>query len=563
MIDKYGYLILFITLGFSLSAQNENVTIREIPIIDDYLIFPIQTETNRTWLNIDIDGETLNQFGIYLARDSVDFYTFLDVKRFKGENATISVHRNPKEAADLNSTENSNNIPGFDSLYREKLRPQFHFTARRGWLNDPNGLVYNNGTYHLFFQHNRFGWSGGGAHWGHATSADLVHWEEQPIALYPTKMFDWIFSGSAVVDHQNSSGFGSKGNPPLVAVYTEFTVGEALAYSLDNGQSFTVYKNNPVLTHEYSGRDPKVFWYEPGKHWVMVIYDEKPNCNEEGVTVIKKSFDIHTSTDLKSWKYQSTIDDLFECPELFSLPVDGHANNEKWIVYGSTGDYYIGDFDGKKFTKESGPHDFHHGYFYASQLFNNVPSGRKIQMAWMRDIDFPGMPFNQMMTFPVELSLKTTQDGIRLFANPVSEVENLHQKYHTFSNITLSDTSRFSFQPGSKYLHIKASIRLDDPRELFVVINGYELKYSMYTLELNGIFLRPENNRLELEILADTKSMEIFANGGRLYIPDSYHSQQPETEIYTTKDLGRKGVATIEKLDIFELKSIWNSNSKK
>ncbi len=293
-------------------------------------------------------------------------------------------------------------IRGAENLYREKLRPQFHFTSRRGWNNDSNGLVFHKGLWHLYYQHNPYGVQWGNMHWGHAVSEDLVHWQELPIAIYPQRFDDWVFSGSAVVDVNNTSGFGREGQPAIVAAYTSTGRGECIVYSNDDGRTFTEFEGNPVVRH--SGRDPKVIWYGPGRHWVMALYDEADN---------KRTIAFYTSQDLKKWEFASLIDGFFECPEIFELPVEGEDGQRRWVLYAADGDYLIGSFDGRVFTPESGKHRFSHGNcFYASQTYNNVPpeDGRRVQIAWGR-VEMPGMPFNQMMLFPVELTLRRAGRG--------------------------------------------------------------------------------------------------------------------------------------------------------
>src|SRR6202789_961610 len=219
-------------------------------------------------------------------------------------------------------------VPESGRLYAEARRTQFHFTSRRGWLNDPNGLVYFEGEYHLFYQHNPYGWDWGNMHWGHAVSPDLVHWTELPIALYPREYGDWCFSGSAVVDRHNTSGFGSANAPPLVAAFTSTGRGECIIFSKDRGRTWTEYEGNPVVRH--AGRDPRLLWHEPTKRWVMAVYDE---------TAGARSIVFHSSPDLKKWSFESRIDGFFECPELFELEVSGDdARRRLWVLYAADGE---------------------------------------------------------------------------------------------------------------------------------------------------------------------------------------------------------------------------------
>ncbi|HWQ91869.1 MAG TPA: glycoside hydrolase family 32 protein, partial [Clostridia bacterium] len=298
----------------------------------------------------------------------------------------------------------------------EPLRPQFHFTSRRGWLNDPNGLVFYKGEYHLFYQHNPYGWGWGNMHWGHAVSPDLVHWKELPIALYPDE-HGTMFSGSAVVDWNNTAGFQSGSEKPLVAMFTAagkpFTQG--LAFSNDRGRTWTKYENNPVLPHIVAeNRDPKVIWHAPEQKWVMALYLDESD------------YALFASKDLKRWEKLSDvrIPGDSECPEFFEMPVEGREGETRWVFYGASGRHLVGKFDGTTFKPEGGPQELQRGNcWYASQTYSDIPArdGRRILIPWgrmtAREVPFhQGMPFNQMMGLPVELTLRNTDDGLRLCA---------------------------------------------------------------------------------------------------------------------------------------------------
>src|SRR5690606_34573366 len=228
-----------------------------------------------------------------------------------------------------------------------------------------------------------------------------------------------MFSGSAVIDHENTAGYNQGKLPAMVVAYTAHSSErqvQGIAYSLDNGRTFTKYEGNPVIDskekwNSHDTRDPKVFWYEPGGHWVMVL-------NE------RDGHSIYTSGDLKDWHYESHTTGFWECPELFELPVDGDADKTKWVTYGASGTYMLRSFDGKIFTPESGKYQYTMGTMYAAQTFTNMPDGRRVQIGWGR-VSHAGMPFNGMMLLPTELTLRTTKDGPRLFNVPVKETEKL------------------------------------------------------------------------------------------------------------------------------------------
>lgn len=322
----------------------------------------------------------------------------------------------------------------------DPYRPEFHFTAERNWLNDPNGLVYLNGTYHLFYQHNPFGTDWGNMSWGHATSPDLLHWDEQPVAI-PCDEREAIFSGSAVFDEHNTSGLGTAGNPPLVAIYTSAysaasplagRQAQSLAYSLDEGATWTKYFGNPVLDRASADfRDPKVFWYDgaAGSYWVMVA-----------VEAVERQVVLYKSANLKSWEYLSTFGPanatggVWECPDLFELPVDGNPGETRWVLIvnlnpggiagGSAGQYFLGAFDGVEFRsgstvteglQQDGSRMREYGWldwgrdYYAAVSFSGVADGRRIMIGWMNNWDYAGSTptggWRSAMTLPREVSL--------------------------------------------------------------------------------------------------------------------------------------------------------------
>ncbi len=293
------------------------------------LVIPIKNGARQTELTLAVDGTPVRRYSLELATDpkAVDWYAFFTIKEYLGRRATVSVERGTAEAFAL--LQQANVVPGADKWYSEELRPQFHFSQKVGWNNDPNGMVYLDGEWHLFFQHNPVGWKWGNMTWGHAVSEDLVHWKQLPNALFPGTMATGAcFSGGATIDKGNTAGWKTGDNDVLVAFLTDTGAGESVAYSNDRGRSFTWYADNPVVKHR--GRDPKVIWYaygpqdsplseqarKLGGHWVMAVYDEHP---EYGRNVA-----IYTSTDLKHWQEQSHLPGFYECPELFELTVDGY-----------------------------------------------------------------------------------------------------------------------------------------------------------------------------------------------------------------------------------------------
>ncbi|MHC4132929.1 MAG: glycoside hydrolase family 32 protein [Planctomycetota bacterium] len=451
-----------------------------------------------------------------------------------------------------------------DDLYQENLRPQFHFSSKRGWINDDNGLVYYDGEYHLYYQHNPYGWDHSrndyNKTWGHAVSTDLVYWKELPAVIHPDHL-GTIYSGSAVVDENNSAGFQTGKEKVIVAAYTsaggrspwskDKPFSQSIAYSNDRGRTFTPYEGNPVIPNiEYVNRDPKVIWHEPTNQWVMILHFDG------------RAMAFFTSDDLKKWQYQSEFESPYfkDCPELFQLAVDGDEENKKWIIYSGPGAYYVGDFDGKKYTPETEIIRYSYGNcFYASQTFNNIPEedGRRIQITW-GTIPMEGMPFNQQLLFPVDLTLHSTDDGPRMFAYPVKEIENIHAKEHACKDVELKPGQNILADVKGELFDIDAEFEIGDADEFGFMINGFSVKYNVEKNELScgrsKAELKPVDGKIRLRILVDRVSIEIFANDGHVYmpiraIPEGNHKG---LEIFTKGDSTK-----INSLTVHELKSIW------
>jgi fructan beta-fructosidase len=482
-----------------------------INVYNRYLHLPVKNKAPMRRMKLAIDGRTVREFDIELADNKPDFFAFVDLAAFRGKRLTFET---VIAAGSLTSSliATSDELPDAASLYREPIRPQFHFTSRRGWLNDPNGLVYYEGRWHLFYQHNPYGWSWGNMHWGHATSRDLFRWQEQPIALYPPKYGDWCFSGSAIVDKQNTSGWKKGDRDVLVAAFSSTGRGECIVYSNDGGQTWTEHEGNPVVRHK--GRDPRLLWHEPTTSWVIAVYTE-----DGGGQAIA----FYTSKNLKEWTYASRIEGFFECPDLVELPVDGDPTKTRWVLYAADGKYLIGDFDGRKFTKESGKHTLWQGNFYAAQTFSNAPEGRCIQIGWARGAEFPGMPFNQQMNVPVELTLRTTEEGPRLFAVPVEELVGLYGRSHRLGSIALEADSKNPLAGvRAELIELIGRFEPGDAREFGFMLRGTKVTYDVKKQSLTvGNVTAPlalRDGRVKLQILVDRGSIEVFGNSGRVAI---------------------------------------------
>lgn len=518
-----------------------------------YLHLPVKNGAPKLRMRLRVGDQLFDEFDIELAATEADFQVFVDLSRHLGQSITVELDAPLDQAAMLDGLTTEHALLGAEPLYRETYRPQFHFSPRRGWNNDPNGLVYFQGEYHLYFQHNPCGWNWGNMHWGHAVSRDLVHWEELPVAVYPHAYGDWAFSGSGFIDWRNSGGFKQGPEPPLVIAYTSTGRGECIAYSNDRGRTFTEYEGNPVVKHP--GRDPKVLWHEPSQQWVMAVYDEE-KVGEQ----VKQAVAFYTSPNLKEWTLQSKLDGYFECPELFQLPVDGNPEDQRWVVYAANNEYAIGQFDGKKFTPDGPKLKGNHGNcLYAAQTFSDIPraDGRRIEIGWGQ-AGHPSMPFNQQMLFPTALSLQTTPDGIRLFKEPVWEIASLHETTKTWKDLALVPGENPLAEVPGELLHIQTSIAVGDAASIAFELRGTPLVYDAASQTLScGEVKAPlplEDGMIHLEILVDRLTIEAFGNLGLVYMPVR------ATPDPANRSLGLKaegGTATIRSLAVHTLKSAW------
>ncbi len=566
------FLVSFITC-FSQENNQRNLLLKS-----NYLNFPVNYEENdRTSFEIIIDGDTEFYFDIYLPDEDPEFWVFLDVSAFEGKSAVIKTDRKNKAKA-LKQIYQSDEREYLNNLYNEKFRPQLHFSTIRGWINDPNGLVYYDAEYHLYFQHYPYGYYWGQPHWGHAVSSDLIHWEQLPDVLYRHEL-GGIFSGSSVVDYKNTAGFKTDENDPIVAFYTttrNFGNSEAdcqnIAYSNDRGRTFTEYVNNPVIGDRneilgtYNARDPKVIWHEPTNKWVMIVYERIGNS-------------IFTSDNLKEWEYQSHIQTFWECPELFELPVDGNPQNKKWVMYGVSGDYLIGDFNGREFKPESGMFNYLQGKFFAAQTFNNVPQndGRRIQVGYVEipgwvDIPEPGMPFNGLMSFPTELTLRNTANGVRMFNEPVKEIERLYVNDYKWESLTVDEANKELSKINSDLLHVKCEVENINAIAYSIFFNDDQLYYTLkpnifyYNLEHEDaesfkIKYLPEmgSNKMFYEFIVDRTSLEVFVDHGRftMIMPRKLNSVKKGMRFGAGDGGQRINDIKINNLEVYEIKPIW------
>ena len=448
------------------------------------------------------------------------------------------------------------------SLYNDTHRPQFHFSPKAHWMNDPNGMVYHNGTYHLFFQYYPEGTIWGPMHWGHATSKDLVHWNEQAIALYPDSL-GWIFSGSAVYDKDNTSGLGKNGKMPLVAIFTHHNSKlekegrkdyqyQSIAYSLDEGQIWTKYNGNPVLQNPgiVDFRDPKVRWNEEVRKWIMTL-------------ATKDRITFYSSPDLKNWNKESEFGEnvgahggVWECPDLFPMSLNGKT---MWVLLvsinpggpnkGSATQYFVGDFDGKTFKPNSietkwvdwGTDN------YAGVTWSNT-GDRRIFLGWMSNWQYanvvPTEKWRSAMTIPRELSLKAIDNSIFLASEPVKELRKNMPKTYTMNNtlvngsLDLSDqiqafNGQYQLKFSSDQITNYSIVLSNDGGEELVI--GFDKKANQYYIDRSwagkinfekGFGAKHTAPRISVDagthvtLVVDVASVELFADSGLTVMTD-------------------------------------------
>lgn len=487
-----------------------------------------------------------------------------------------------------------------ESAYDEPYRPQFHFSPAVNWTNDPNGLVYHDGEWHLFYQYNPFGDRWGHMSWGHAVSPDLFRWKHLEVAL-PEAGAEMVFSGSAVVDKRNTSGFGEPGKPALVAIYTSRTESDqtqSIAYSTDRGRTWTRFAGNPVLdVADPAFRDPKVFWHAGTQRWIMAV-----------VLASQRKVSLYGSPDLKSWTHLSDFGPEgahpvrnWECPDLFELPVEGEPGESKWILQvdsgmghpwlGSGCQYFVGEFDGTRFKNDNPPEtqlwmDWGRD-FYAAQSYSDVPAsdGRRIVIGWISNWMYanetPTSPWRGAQSVPRELRLKRFPEGLRVVQRPVREFETLRGgRELRLENVSAEDANELiaaaGFGGGSLDIHAVIDVR--DARDAgFRVLQGdgeetrvgftaapaevYIDRTESGEAEFHETFagrhaarLDPVNGMLELRILVDRSVVEVFAGDGKVTITDRVFPRPDSTGVSLYSE---GGAARIASLKAWTLESAW------
>ncbi len=541
------------------------MTKKTITITQKYFNIPVNNQAPETKVIIrDLKNQnTIRYFSISLGNDEYDFIAYYDLSEFIDHEVEIETENIDDTTKLLTFLKQSDSPLGLKELYRENHRPQFHFSARRGWLNDPNGLFYYAGKYHMFFQHNPFAIRWGNMHWGHAVSEDLIHWRELGDVLCPDEL-GTMHSGSGVVDWNNTSGLQRNEHPPIMLFYTaagrfspdpkEYT--QCMAYSTDGGETFVKYANNPVVGYTaVQARDPKVIWHEESQKWIMVLYNGDQ----------AKTFLFLTSANLLDWQISHEI--AFpggrECPELFPMPLDGCEDNIKWIFMEANSRYLIGQFNGEKFEVEAGPYDslgrYGEACAYAGQMWSNAPCHRKTIIHWQQG-DCCSTEFNQTMTIPVDLSLKSFFDGVRLCAEPVKELKKLRGENWEFTNVEITS------QAGTpeEFLDIPADdcwdieFELDEKSNIFVNICGEDVALDAESRNIRisaATFAFPvDMKELKVRIIIDRSSIELFGAEGRIWYAKRRLTACTQPVLFPHQTCGN---GLLKKVKIYRINSIW------
>lgn len=598
---KYAYTIKVTLLGLflgmtSVVQADSSWTIRHLvceqnivslDVTEDYLLLPIQDDAPEGKICIVKDNEQKGTLmNVRLARERVDSYVPFALSAYKGQHISIEIQGVPETALCWKELKLSGS---FDMANKESFRPVYHHTPAYGWMNDPNGMFYKDGVYHLYFQYNPYGSVWGNMHWGHSTSTDLMHWNFEGCAIVPDA-WGAIFSGSCVVDHNNTAGFG-KG--AVVAFYTSAKAtpwgdvqSQSMAYSLDNGKTFTKYEGNPILTSsEKDFRDPKVFWYAPGKHWVMML-------------AVGQHMEIYSSVNLKEWKKESEFGAMqgahggvWECPDLVEIPVEG-TREKKWVLIcnlnpggpfgGSAAQYFVGSFDGKKFVNESPTQTKWMDWGkdnYATVTWNNAPDGRCIALGWMSNWQYannvPTRQYRSANTLARDLTLYREGQELYLKSTPSVEVKKARGKKVSIPSFKVSEKHEIVnlFEDNQGAYEVEILIQNAGASKIaFCLLNDKGEKVSMYydlnrkqfvmdrsesgtvdfSKDFPAVTVAPANvdKELTLRLFVDRSSIEAFGEDGKFVMTNLVFPSQPYVKMCFEAD--KNGYA-VKSLNVYKL----------
>ncbi len=522
-----------------------------------YIILPVNHQAKKKCLKFYENNTLIYDLQIELDFIDPDVEFYLNIERFKGKEIELICEPD----INLGIKKSDVKYPG-EETYKEKYRPKFHFSSQKGWLNDPNGLFYYKGYYHMFYQHNPVGSKWGNMHWGHAVSRDLVRWEEKEIALYSDEL-GTMFSGSAIVDSKNATGLKQNENDVILLYYTAaggtdselskaqpFT--QCLAYSIDGGNTFEKYSPNPIITLiEPGNRDPKVIYYPDADIYVMVLY------------LAETRFALLTSENLLQWKHVQEINMQKdeECPDFYPLPVDGDDKNIKWVFSAASGKYLLGTFDGRSFNHEQEVKSLHYGKdSYAAQTWSGIDeeNKRRVRIAWNR-FDIPSMAYNMAMNFPCDMKLRTFSDEIFLCTYPVYEIKNIYGDSFSAENISLSPCQKYTRSLTEKLYDINLNIAGTAEGKFAISVFGLEIlcdaEEKVLTCLDNKAPLEYFDGSMDLRLLIDVNNVEIFINKGKAFMSIGHFQDYNINELIIRS---ADADLMLKEISIAEIKNIWN-----
>ena len=602
-IQTFAVLFCMIVMNISLSARADNspLLIKDlgeghclvrVNTNQKYLLLPVEDASPDVRISMIVNNKEVKNFDVRLAIHKVDYFVPVDLSDYSGKlisfkfkmnsNDPVRVNLSPDNTACCKEMKLSDT---FDTSNREKFRPTYHFSPLYGWMNDPNGMVYKDGEYHLFYQYNPYGSKWGNMSWGHAISKDLVNWQHLPVAIAPDAL-GTIFSGSAVVDTDNTAGFGAGA---IIAIYTQNSDRQvqSIAYSTDNGRTFTCYENNPVLTSDVRDfRDPKVFWHKETQRWIMIL-------------AVGQEMQIFSSPNLKDWTYESSFGEgqgahggVWECPDLFELPVEG-TNEKKWVLLcnlnpggpfgGSATQYFVGTFNGKEFVNESPSKtkwmDWGKDH-YATVTWSDAPDNRRIAIAWMSNWqyanDVPTSQYRSPNSVPRDLGLFTVGGETYLQSAPSPELQKLRDiskkrsfrvnGTRTVKEMIPVNEGAYEIELSIKNLHADViGFRLynDKGEEVDMQYDMKENRFSMDRCKsgdvgfnenfpaLTWTAVESGKNELKLHLFVDKSSVEAFGDGGRFAMTNQVFPSEPYNHI----DFYSKGGAyKVDSFIVYRLK---------
>lgn len=517
----------------------------KIEIKNKYLIFPVNQRVTQKKIYISDGKHPAYALNMKLDYINPDYYAYINVERYMGKTVEITAEQ------DIEIKFSVSDEMVLENLYKEPLRPQVHFTTKNGWINDPNGLIYVDGVYHLFYQHNPAEPNWQNMHWGHAESTDLIHWVEKDIALFPDE-FGTMYSGCAIIDEKNLFGKNTDEHKAVLLFYTHQTVYEQnIAYTNDGFKTFEQYELGTAVPHIADrNRDPKVVFCEELKAYVMVLY------------LFDDIYQILKSDNLKDWQpvQRIKIPGDRECPDIFVLKADN--GKRKWVIMGANDKYIVGNFVNGCFNEEQSAMSLHYGKSaYAGQTFNNLPDGRVVRMVWDRWNIHPEK-FNGQMGVPMEFSLIDCDGIYYLKAEPVKEFEGLIKETFKFENTELKkdDKRVFSLRDTPQLIKIKGHY---EEKEVVLSLNIFgrpiAVKFGENQICMGGDIapICLEEDEFEFTIIIDRASIEIFTDKNRAYLTNiNGHTLMdrnlPFFELASNKD------TVIDSIEINSLKSIWS-----